>query len=301
VFDTFDLFVLRHFAEIVSPILETINTVERLNSLNRKLEHAERIRRHEVNAPLAAITGNASFVLKYLYEPAAKSKERRLREINSDVEMCAFLVKDVNIPPPADFRTTLQYVSPRDLLFELVKFLKRLIEQRADLKIAPQSDSFEMSYILVPSMTIDIRGSSPRTLLNKHLMQRAFFNLGMNAVKYGVSKGSLIISVREDPKAELILIEFVDDGIGIDEEDKTGLFSEGFRGKNVRDIYPGMGLGLSIAKAITEAHNGRIEVVSMRKPTTFRIVLPIKRPPPGCEFGYIHPSVLRIDSPGRGG
>jgi signal transduction histidine kinase len=148
-------------------------------------------------------------------------------------------------------------------------------------------------------MSIELRGTSAKTMLNKNLLLRAFLNLGVNAIKYGIPRGSLVISVSEDTRAGNAVVMFSDDGIGVDEGDRSQLFKEGFRGTNVRDKYPGMGLGLSIAKAIIEAHSGVIELTSLRSPTVFKITLPMKRPAQADQPTLEHPSIIRMDRPSR--
>jgi signal transduction histidine kinase len=69
-----------------------------------------------------------------------------------------------------------------------------------------------------------------------------------------------------------------DSGIGVSREEQAQLFTKFFRGRNrvVADTG-GTGLGLVIAKAIIERHNGRIEVASVPgEGTHFRVVLPIQ-------------------------
>ena len=69
-----------------------------------------------------------------------------------------------------------------------------------------------------------------------------------------------------------------DQGVGIAPEELEGVF-ERFRrgGKAIEMNAEGLGLGLPLAKAIVEAHKGRIEMESrIGKGTTVTIVLPAK-------------------------
>jgi signal transduction histidine kinase len=73
-----------------------------------------------------------------------------------------------------------------------------------------------------------------------------------------------------------VVLECVDDGVGISEEDQAGLFTEFFRGTNPATLeVPGTGLGLSIVRQIVSRHRGTISVESaLGVGTTFRVAMP---------------------------
>jgi signal transduction histidine kinase len=103
-------------------------------------------------------------------------------------------------------------------------------------------------------------------------------NLLSNAVKYTPSGGRVEVdlSVTVD-RVELVV---VDTGIGIGAGDRNHVFSRFFRTRHAaqRSIQ-GIGLGLSITKAIVDSHGGRIEVESeVDRGSTFRVRLPFDVP-----------------------
>jgi signal transduction histidine kinase len=76
-----------------------------------------------------------------------------------------------------------------------------------------------------------------------------------------------------------LIVEVEDEGPGIPEDDLPHIFKDFFRASNVSSI-PGVGLGLSIAKKIVEAHNGQIFVENLsneqeKKGTRFTIIMPL--------------------------
>ena len=100
-------------------------------------------------------------------------------------------------------------------------------------------------------------------------------NLVSNAVKYTPAGGRIEVdlSVTHD-RVELVV---VDTGIGISVRDRNHVFSRFFRTRHAaqRSIQ-GIGLGLSITKAIVDSHGGRIEVESEEgRGSTFRVRLPL--------------------------
>jgi signal transduction histidine kinase len=103
-------------------------------------------------------------------------------------------------------------------------------------------------------------------------------NLLSNAVKYTPAGGRVEVdlSVTHD-RVELVV---TDTGIGISVRDRSHVFSRFFRTRLAsRRSIQGIGLGLSISKAIVDSHGGRIEVESEEgRGSTFRIRLPLDVP-----------------------
>ena len=100
-------------------------------------------------------------------------------------------------------------------------------------------------------------------------------NLVSNAVKYTPAGGRVEVdlSVTRRP-VELVVL---DTGIGISMRDRNHVFSRFFRAQQAaRKSIQGIGLGLSITKAIVDSHGGRIEVESEEgRGSTFRVWLPL--------------------------
>ena len=96
-----------------------------------------------------------------------------------------------------------------------------------------------------------------------------------NALKYTPSGG--VVWLRGSSVSGNVVIEVEDSGIGISAEDVPRIFDRFFRADQARSReVPGSGLGLSIARWIAEAHDGRIELESqVGAGSTFRVVLPL--------------------------
>jgi signal transduction histidine kinase len=98
-------------------------------------------------------------------------------------------------------------------------------------------------------------------------------NLVSNAIKYSPAGGRVeIVLEREDGKA---IIAVADQGIGIPIAEKDLIFEPFRRSDLSRETIPGVGLGLSVARRIVEAHGGTITVQSSPgEGSTFRVSLP---------------------------
>jgi signal transduction histidine kinase len=104
-------------------------------------------------------------------------------------------------------------------------------------------------------------------------IEEVLSNLIQNAIKYSPAGKNIFINAWD--KQENILIEVIDNGIGIPENEIALIFNEFYRASNVKnEIKDGTGLGLAISKHIVEDHGGKIWVESIENfGTTFYLRL----------------------------
>jgi signal transduction histidine kinase len=103
-------------------------------------------------------------------------------------------------------------------------------------------------------------------------MRQVFANLLDNAIKYTPSGGSVTISVRDE--SGQAIVRFRDTGIGIPVEEQDKIWSRLYRGDKSRS-QRGLGLGLSLVKAVVEAHGGKATVSSqVNQGAEFTVTLP---------------------------
>lgn len=101
----------------------------------------------------------------------------------------------------------------------------------------------------------------------------AFLNIMENALKYNRYGGKVEISISKNNSHAKIVTE--DNGMGIKEQDLDRIFDRFYRADTSSNTE-GAGLGLSIAKAIIEAHNGEIKVESeVNKGSRFIVYFPL--------------------------
>lgn len=113
-------------------------------------------------------------------------------------------------------------------------------------------------------------------VIDKDAMQIVFDNLTDNAIKYSYDTPKIYVKIFSDSKN--VLIEFGDNGIGVDPKDLKKIFHKFLRINN-KDApnVKGTGLGLYWVKEIIKFHKGKITAISegKNKGTIFRIELPI--------------------------
>src|SRR6266436_2990301 len=91
-----------------------------------------------------------------------------------------------------------------------------------------------------------------------------------NAIKY--TGGRVTVSIREEPNQAIAI--FRDTGIGIPVEEQDKIWWRLYRGDKSRS-QRGLGLGLSLVKAVVEAHGGEVSVSSeVNKGSEFKVRLP---------------------------
>ena len=88
-------------------------------------------------------------------------------------------------------------------------------------------------------------------------LKQVLRNILDNSIRYSPSGGLIVI--RGEVRKSDVVISLADQGVGISPEDLIPLFDKYFRVKSPVGYYvPGTGLGLPVARAIVEAHKGRI-------------------------------------------
>ena len=108
---------------------------------------------------------------------------------------------------------------------------------------------------------------------NPEKLQRVLFNLIQNAIRHTPADGSVVI--HAEPTASGIEIHVIDDGEGIAPDERERVFASFYRaGDRATRSDAGAGLGLAVARAIVEAHGGRIWIADSETGTCVRFSLP---------------------------
>lgn len=124
---------------------------------------------------------------------------------------------------------------------------------------------------------VEIAPNLPPVMGDAGALQSAVHNLVGNAIKYAGADRWVRVAVtaQRAPRSEVV-ISVEDHGAGLDAEEQQLVFEPFFRGKTaVAHQIKGSGLGLSLVKRISDAHGGRVQLVSAPgKGSTFTICLP---------------------------
>ena len=216
---------------------------------------------HQLRTPLTGIKWFVGLLLGGRAGEVSKRQKDFLQQIFTSNERMIKLVSDLldvsRIETGRKFNIELK---PTDM----VALIKSIVDEQKPL-------------IQKKKIVVNLSSKLPRQLklsVDKDKIRQVFQNLISNAVKYSKDKGLVEIGYEQKKKEEVIFY-VKDDGLGIPKEQQKRVFEKFFRADNVITPYTGgTGLGLYIAKAIAEAHGGRIWFESeQNKGTTFYLSL----------------------------
>ncbi len=225
---------------------------------------------HELRTPTAALLQSIELINKYKDKISNDQKESLIETISRNAGYLAELIEDLlNISKIDEMKIKLDIIkfNPIHLISEIIKSM--------ELRIQTKNNIISIEH---NSSDIILYGD-----LNK--FNQIFRIIIDNGLKYSNEDTEFKIIVTNhyngkfNPKNQNgVLFEFIDQGIGIPENDLRNLFERFFRSNNVHHI-PGTGLGLVIAKEYIELHNGKIYVESeFGKGSTFSIFIPKEKP-----------------------
>jgi two-component system, OmpR family, sensor histidine kinase KdpD len=123
---------------------------------------------------------------------------------------------------------------------------------------------------------VDIRVSDEIIVrLDADRIKEVLVQLLENAAKYSAPESP--IRITAEIKGDNLEMSVADQGAGIDDMEQGLIFDKFYRGKNQRYRVQGTGMGLAIARAIVEAHGGKIGVTSQLEcGSVFYFLLPVK-------------------------
>jgi signal transduction histidine kinase len=236
---------------------ELRDLVRAFNTMTARLEADEAQRRrlladvsHELRTPLAVIQGNAEAIVDGVYPADAE----HLGSILEETQVLSRLIEDLRTLSLAEAGTLALHREPTDLSIVAAE-VGRSFEQLAATTGA--------------RIELDVADDLPLLDVDPIRLREVLANLVANGLRYIGSSGTVRIIGRTT--ADAVLLEVADDGAGIPADLLPTVFDRFAKSPESR----GTGLGLAIAKAIVEAHGGRISADSPPgQGTTIRIELP---------------------------
>jgi two-component system sensor histidine kinase KdpD len=262
------LHMLETFASQTALAVERARLAEEAEQARVQVE-TERLRSsllssvsHDFRTPLAAITGAASSLLEDDGEPLAPATHRELAQsIYDEAERLNRLVRnllDMTKLQAGAVTVNKEWQPLEEVVGAALTRLEKLLGDH------PLSTQLPVDLPLVP--------------IDGVLIEQALVNLLENAVKYTPPDAPIEISAWRD--ASTVVVEVADHGPGLPPGEEQRIFDKFYRAPMSRSTT-GVGLGLTICRAIIEAHGGRIWAEN--RPgggAAFRFTLPIEGQPP---------------------
>jgi two-component system, OmpR family, sensor histidine kinase BaeS len=257
----------QHHLDIEIPLEDLTEEMRELaisfNELAKSLAKEERLRKqftgdlaHELRTPLATLRSQIEAYQDGIWDPTPQRLQQSHDELMRLVRLVNELEKLLAAENP-QIKLENERISPEDILLRLY-------------------DSFFISFchkgvelVIMPTEKVDgFWGDKDRVI-------QILTNIINNALKYTPTGKTVTLSVIEVDQMVGFCIE--DEGLGISEEDIPLVFERFYRGDKSRDRKTGgIGIGLSIVKALVDAHNGKILIESgVGEGTKVNILFPI--------------------------
>jgi len=213
---------------------------------------------HDLRTPLTRLRGAAETALQQNADPAAAREALAdcVEESERVLSMVTTLM-DIAEAEAGTLRLQRQPVDLCRLLREVIDIYEYVAEEKKIRVLAELPPSCQAS-------------------VDANRVRQAFANLLDNAIKYTPEGGSVTISAAVNGGDAVV--RFSDTGIGIPENEQDKIWDRLYRGDKSRS-QRGLGLGLSVVKAVIEAHGGKATVNSQTgRGSEFTVRLPIQSP-----------------------
>ncbi|SFM85795.1 sensor histidine kinase [Methanolobus profundi] len=235
------------------------NAVKEFNSIDAIKEEFISNLRHELKTPLVPIKGYSELLFDGTLGEMSQKQKEAVNKIKVSSERLERLIDSlifISVAKYGDLEYTFTTLRLEDIITstisELLIPLKQK-EQKLETNIQPGLQFIEG---------------------DRKFLKEAVSQILENAIKFSPKGGTILLTVNEGYKS--LHIKIIDKGIGIPEEEIENIFQRFYQidGSKTRR-YGGNGLGLHIARTITEAHNGSIWIESvLGEGTTVHIRLP---------------------------
>ena len=272
-----DMGLLQSLAEQAAPVIEAArlyalekNRSVDLEILNEKKSDYILVLTHQLRTPLTAIMASAGMLSQ---EPTvdAELRGRLINSVSRGVESLDRLITELTEYGKMRSATLELHMEKRDIGAILVEACEL---------VRPLADGQRIT------LTTQIAPGLPRVVIDPHRFQQILLNLVANAIKFTPKDGD--ITVLAESQDDRLLVKVSDTGVGVPPMQERWIFEAFASGSETSNGESSLGLGLAIAKALTELHHGSIQVESEEgKGSTFAINLPLIQHP------MLEPSVQR--------
>jgi signal transduction histidine kinase len=264
-----DLTMLETLGALAAQAMQNVDLMRKVRASKIELAELERLKTdfiaitsHELRTPLGLILGHSTFLRELAGDQFAEQLDIVIRNATKLKEIVENL-SDVNNYQNGSARVRDDKVSMVRIAEDVVAAFREEAERR--------NISLKTEW-----------GDSPHYFhADKDKITIALSNLVKNAIQFTESGGHVTVKVEED--TGYIKVTVVDNGIGIPVRDLPRVFERFYQVEtHLTRRYGGMGLGLSVAKAMIELHGGRIWAESLGRGSRFTFLLPMNHAGPSA-------------------
>ena len=200
---------------------------------------------HELRTPLTPLLASAGMLGEILNSEPNSYEDRLHRNIMYGVQTLRERIDDLLDVAGFQAGTLSLKMNPIDT----IQVLEMVCES-----LRPEAENSELQIV------VELPKNLPTVVADQQRFRQVISNLVTNAIKFSPPGGEIL--VRAEATDKELIVEVVDQGKGIPEDEKERLFDPYFSTDQDRQRFPGLGIGLALAKQIVEAHSGRIWVES---------------------------------------
>ncbi len=241
-----DVPFVQTLADLIALAIDRAQSSEEAAAI-REARQADRLRSevmatlsHELRTPLATIKGYATALLLEEMSWSEDKRQEFLRLIDEECDNLQGMISEV-------LDSALIDVGQMNIEYQPVH-LARLAQEMAE-DMQRRTDRHRL--------VVDFPANFPIVDADPRRLKQVLRNILDNAIKYSPSGGLVILHGEARPTD--VVVSVADQGVGISPEDLIPLFEKYFRVKSATGYHvAGTGLGLPVARAIVEAHGGRI-------------------------------------------
>lgn len=212
---------------------------------------------HDLKTPLASIKEGAGLLRDELVGPINNHQKEVVGILDKNCSKLQRLIENIlNFNMAQARKTPLQKNR-----IQLNNLIREVVADQRNSILARNIDLVQQ----LPPVVIDG---------NQKQLKTVFDNLVSNAVKFTPDKGQIRIRMKSNDKRVAILVE--DSGCGINDEERSRIFSPFFRGKGAeKSVIKGSGLGLAISREYVQNHGGTIRLLPDSNGARFLVTLPL--------------------------
>lgn len=253
-FEDSDLQVLKLFGSLASL---AIRKSELFNETKKSLEDRDlfiSLAAHELRTPLTTLNGYIQLMLTRIREKKS-IQNKWVLELALESQRLKLLIDEF---------LEINRIRSGKLQFNWQEYnLKKIVSRSIS--------SFKFNAPMRKIVLKDKLGAKNKIIGDPEKLVQVVINILENAHKYSSEKEKILVSLRY--KSPYYVLDIIDQGKGIHEQDLSRVFEGFYKGEG--NLHEGMGLGLYLSKNIIDAHHGEISIKSkLNKGTKVEIKLP---------------------------
>ena len=263
-----DRFLQTNVVTLSNGVGDNVGVLVVMNDVT-KLRRLENVRRdfvanvsHELRTPITSIRGYVETLLDGALD-IREDAERFLQIVLRQSEQLSSIIDDLLI------LSRIEEDSKQDQIHLSKGLLKPVI-----------ASAIQTCQLKADESGVTIAMDCPDNIIvemNTTLLEQALVNLLINGITYSITGNTVTVrgAISKDDQGKSVRIAVLDTGCGIAKNHLPRLFERFYRSDKARSrTLGGTGLGLSIVKHIAQAHNGRVEVISVEgKGSEFTLIL----------------------------